>query len=80
MVSMGVYEARTRFSALLQRVQRGERITITRHGRPVAVLSPPPGEADRTVDEAVREILALRKGHVLGEDLTVRDLVEAGRG
>lgn len=78
-MEIGAYEARTRFAALLQRVERGERISITRHGRVVAVLTPPPGRPDRTVDEAVAGILALRRGRRLGDDLTVRDLVDAGR-
>jgi antitoxin (DNA-binding transcriptional repressor) of toxin-antitoxin stability system len=76
---MGAYEARTHFSALLERAENGERIQITRHGKVVAVLAPPPGAPDRTVDEAVGEILALRRGRRLGQELTLRDLIDAGR-
>lgn len=79
MVNIGAYEARTHFAALLRRVEQGERIAITRHGRVVAVLAPPASAAGRTVDEAVDAILAFRKGRVLGEELTVRDLIDAGR-
>ncbi|HLJ05195.1 MAG TPA: type II toxin-antitoxin system prevent-host-death family antitoxin, partial [Acetobacteraceae bacterium] len=34
--SVGAYEAKTHLSELLDRVERGEQIVITRHGRPVA--------------------------------------------
>ena len=39
--SVGAYEAKTHLPRLLERVSRGERITITRHGVPVAELVPP---------------------------------------
>jgi antitoxin (DNA-binding transcriptional repressor) of toxin-antitoxin stability system len=78
-MEIGAYQARTQFSALLERVEKGESIAITRHGRVVAMLGPPPGGPDRTSDDAVSGILALRQGRRLGDDLTVRDLVDAGR-
>lgn len=79
MPEIGAYEAKTHLSELLDRVESGERITITRHGKPVARLVPLPGAPDRTVDEAVEGLLALRKDHCLGPDLSVRDLIEEGR-
>ena len=36
MVKMSAFEAKTRFGELLQRVENGEEIVITRHNRPVA--------------------------------------------
>jgi prevent-host-death family protein len=35
-------DAKNRFTELLRAVERGEQIVITRHGRPVAQLTPPP--------------------------------------
>jgi prevent-host-death family protein len=40
MTTVNVHEAKTHLSRLLDRVQRGERITIAKAGRPVAVLAP----------------------------------------
>ncbi len=40
MTTVGAFEAKTHLSALLDRVERGEEVTITRHGRPVARLVP----------------------------------------
>jgi prevent-host-death family protein len=39
-VSVGAFEAKTHLSELLQRVEAGEQVTITKHGRPVARLVP----------------------------------------
>lgn len=39
--SVGVHEAKTHLSKLLERVERGEEITITRRGQVVARLVPP---------------------------------------
>jgi prevent-host-death family protein len=38
MSTIGAFEAKTNFSALLERVERGEQIVITRRGKPVARL------------------------------------------
>ena len=43
---IGVYEARTSFSKLLERAENGEEIIITRQGQPVALLAPPPGKRE----------------------------------
>ena len=38
--SVSLYEAKTQLSHLVDRVTRGQEVTITRHGRPVARLVP----------------------------------------
>ena len=65
----------------LDRVARGESITITSHGKPVARLVPVPPEPGRDFEKAVREMLGLRdrSGPVLGDDVTIRDLIDEGR-
>jgi len=40
MAIIGAFDAKTHLSALLDRVAKGERITITRHGVPAAMLVP----------------------------------------
>ncbi|MCI5148875.1 MAG: type II toxin-antitoxin system prevent-host-death family antitoxin, partial [Candidatus Electrothrix sp. MAN1_4] len=42
METIGAYEAKTHLPKLLNRVSRGEKIIITKHGVPVATLQPPP--------------------------------------
>ncbi|HUU37711.1 MAG TPA: type II toxin-antitoxin system prevent-host-death family antitoxin [Candidatus Desulfaltia sp.] len=78
MDSVGAYEAKTQLSRLLERVMKGERITITKHGVPVAVLQPP--DPDRSVDRktVISEILRFRKEHSL-KGHSLKDLIEEGR-
>jgi prevent-host-death family protein len=80
MAKVTAFEAKTRFGELLERVSRGERIVITRRGKPIAVLVPPDAP-DQKVDHIVREMLHDRDVHgpKLGGRLTIRDLVQRGR-
>lgn len=43
---MGVAEAKARFSELLERVARGERLVVAKRGKPIAVLAPPAAVAE----------------------------------
>jgi prevent-host-death family protein len=52
MIEVGAFEAKNKLSALLDRVEQGEEIIITRHGRPVARLVPNTGGVDRSAAEA----------------------------
>ena len=47
MREIGAFEAKNTLGALLDRVQGGEEILITRHGKPVARLVPNSGGIDR---------------------------------
>ena len=77
-MDIGAYEAKTHFSQLLERVEKGERITITRHGRAVAVLVPAAAERQRPVAEIIEEILEFRKGNRLN-GLKIKDMIREGR-
>jgi prevent-host-death family protein len=55
-MSVGAYDAKTRLSELLDRVERGEQIVITRHGKPVARLVP---EGGHNVADALAAVEAL---------------------
>ncbi len=77
--TVGAYEAKTRFSELLERVEAGGEITVTRHGTPVAKLVPIKKElsAEQRA-EAIRRIQKLSAGLSLG-GLRIKDLIEEGR-
>ena len=51
---IGAYEAKTHLPQLLDRVARGERLTITRHGKPVAELIPVTTDRQRAQQAAAR--------------------------
>lgn len=77
--SVGAYDAKTHFSELLQRVEAGEEVTITRHGSPVAKMVPikkASTPAERA--EAIRNWRESSKGNTLG-GLKIRDLIDEGR-
>jgi len=78
MATASAYEAKTHLSELLRRVEKGESITITRHGVPVARLVPMAGEGKRDVAEVIAAIKELRKGVTLG-GLSIREMIEEGR-
>lgn len=77
MKQIGVYEAKTQLPRLLDEVERGETITITRHGRPVARLVPLGGRR-RSVQEAIEALEAFRQTHTLG-GVTIKELIKEGR-
>jgi prevent-host-death family protein len=79
MDSVGAVEAKTHLSDLLDRVGRGEKITITRHGIPAAVLVPVEESGSRlTHREVVEGMRALRK-RMKRDSMNVREMVNAGR-
>lgn len=78
MREVGVYEAKTQLPKLLARVAKGQRITITRHGVPVAMLVPAGGGGVRPVEDVIRGLLAFRKGRSLGK-LSLRAMIAQGR-
>ena len=79
MASIGAFEAKTHLSDLLDRVARGEKITITRHGVPAAVLVPVTETAPKlSHQEIVEGMRALRKRVKPGK-MSVREMVNEGR-
>ncbi len=78
MDSVGAYKAKTHLSQLLERVSRGERITITRHGVPVAVLQPYDAAQNADVKTAIYELRKFRKKNRLS-GISIRQLIEEGR-
>ncbi len=78
MKTVGAYEAKTHLPKLLERVQQGEYITITKHGVPVAVLSPPDPETVQDVESVIADLRRFRAKHHL-DGLTIREMMEDGR-
>jgi prevent-host-death family protein len=77
--TVGAYEAKTHLSELLEKVEAGEEITITKHGAPVAKLVPVKKEVrpeERVA--AIDRIQKLAAGLSL-DGLKVKDLIREGR-
>jgi len=76
---IGAFEAKNRLSELLQRVENGEEVTITRHGKPVARLVPAAATAEQDrIREAVDWLNRTRKKRKL-DGITIRQLINEGR-
>ena len=64
---------------LLERVESGQEVTITRHGSPVAKLVPVrKGSSAKERERAIEEMLNASKGRSL-RGLKVKDLINEGR-
>jgi prevent-host-death family protein len=74
---IGAYEAKTHLPALLERVARGERFTITKHGQPIARLVPIERTGPDRRRETIERLKRFREGHTL--DVPVKQLISEGR-
>jgi len=54
-------DAKARLAQLLDDVERGETLVITRHGRPIARIVPETNRRQEEVDKALSSIRELRK-------------------
>lgn len=67
-------EAKTHLPQLLDDVERGATLIITRHGRPIARLVPEESERQAEIDEAIREINEWRRH---APRMTVKEILSA---
>ena len=77
--TVGAYEAKTHLSELLEKVEAGEEIVITKHGAPVAKLVPVKREV--SAEERAAAVKRIQKlgTRVSLAGLKVRDLITEGR-
>ncbi len=61
---VGAFEAENNLGTLLDRVERGEEIVITRHGKPIARLVPNSGRIDTFQARAAADRIRERARHV----------------
>ncbi len=79
MQTVGVFEAKNRLTALLDAVEAGAEVLITRRGKPLARLVPADPGVDRArARRAADGLRAASKGCSLGT-LTLKQLVDEGR-
>jgi prevent-host-death family protein len=67
-------EAKTHLPRLLDEVERGETLIITRHGRVIARIVPEEGRRQREVEAGLQEILEVRRRT---GSITVKELLSA---
>ena len=76
---VGAYAAKTHFSELLEKVEAGQEITITKHGTPVARLVPMQLKTTRPERRAAIEGIKKLSATVSLGGLKIRDLINEGR-
>lgn len=79
MVEVGAFEAKNKLGSLLDCVEKGEEVLITRRGKAVARLVPAEPGFDRAkARRAAEGLLAASRGLTLG-GLKIKDLINEGR-
>lgn len=79
MERVGIYEAKAKFSDLVERVQQGGEVTITKHGKAVAKLVPAARTAKSSRTEAFAAIDRLRRELNVTKRFNLREVIEEGR-
>ncbi len=76
--ALGAFEAKNKFSELLDRVGRGAEFTITKHDRPIARLIPAASPTKELRKKAAGQLRAMSGRYSL-RGLSVRALIDEGR-
>ena len=75
---IGAFDAKTKLSEILRKVDQGERFTITVRGRAVADIVPTQARNQRAIDEAVEGLLSFPRIEGISGD-TVLEWIREGR-
>jgi prevent-host-death family protein len=70
MKHVGIFEAKTNLSALVEEVEKGGSVIITRHGKPVAKLVP--ALAELTKEEIARRSEAIKQIRETARELNIK--------
>jgi len=82
MITVGSFEAKTKLAELLDKVEGGEVVTITRRGKAVArLVSAKSEESAEHLRRAVEDVKRNRvgRGRAAGPGTTIAELIKAGR-
>lgn len=79
MRTVGAFQAKTHLASLLDRVAKGEQITITRHGVPAALLVPIGPTGPKLTHAEIVEAMRSLRTRVKTSKISVREMIEEGR-
>lgn len=78
MIEVSTYEAKTHLAELLRKVKNGQRVLITKHHIPIAIITPASSQRKRPIKEAIEAIKRFRKGNTL-QGINIKKMIEEGR-
>jgi prevent-host-death family protein len=76
---VGAFEAKTHLAALLDRVAKGEKITITRHGIPAALLVPVAETTAKLSHKEIVEGMRALRDRIKPGKMNVKEMINEGR-
>ena len=78
MRKIGTYQLKTHLAEVLEEVENGQSVIVTRHGKPIARITPNKRADDQQTKRAVDALLNFPRTP-LPRGLTIRRLIEEGR-
>lgn len=78
-MDVGIYEAKSRLSQLVEKAEAGEEVVLTRHGRPVAKIVNVTPTSQPSRKAILREIHALSRRVKIPRKVSIAELVSEGR-
>lgn len=78
-MDVGIYEAKSKLSQLVEKAEAGEEVVLTRRGRPVAKIVSVAPAARRDRARLLREIRALARRVRIPKRISIREIIAEGR-
>jgi prevent-host-death family protein len=76
---IGAFEAKTKLTELLRKVQGGKKFTITNRGKAIADLVPCETTTARNTAQAIKKYLAFIEANPVLQCVDIKDLIKVGR-
>jgi len=78
-MDVGIYEAKSKLSQLVEKAEAGEEVILTRRGRPVAKIVNVAPAVRRSRASLLREIRSLARRVRIPKRVSIREIVAEGR-
>jgi prevent-host-death family protein len=78
-MDVGIYEAKSKLSRLVEKAEAGEEVILTRRGRPVAKIVTVAPAARRSRAALLRDIRALARRVRIPREVSIREILAEGR-
>ena len=76
-MEIGAYEAKTHLPQILEKVKKGEQFIITKHGVPIAMLTPAEPVKKKDLKAVIEELKGFNKGYTTG-GMAIKEMIKKG--